>query len=449
MKHIAVILAIICPAAITFAGDAPSTFRVHKSALMQPGVRSFDDWTFGTLVMPAGSRKGSSEASMLFARNASGDIRKCVPASLADAFEQTVFASANISLTIQGMQRVHIEPVAGGEVSIYAIPKAQLEGHQISCEQALQFLRLRASNGDASLPILTLMLEVAPENEAPGFATRVDAMLQSKGPAFQGGNIQWVSLPIGFANPIPECGSCSRASALSLMAERPGDSMAAKCLAQVFRRDGYVRTADVVKLPTNELTQLPQNPLIQSELQTLLTAHKDCESIAGWLVMLSRYGCSMPLPQGNAPCSEGASVAFQEENWQTCLVAALPKDSGVPNASAWNLSSVCLRKLGAPQLAILSAKEAQCLDPTLGHAVVNELLAYQDLGDRNVVSSKLVSARAHPSLDTWDKARLDELENWIKPPSQVPTDPGLGSPKSTDTTTAPEVPSPPTTGSNP
>lgn len=97
----------------------------------------------------------------------------------------------------------------------------------------------------------------------------------------------------------------------------------------------------------------------------------------------------------------------------------------------------------------MSAKEAQCLDPTLGHAVVNELLAYKELGDRNVVSSKLVSAHAHPSLDTWDKAKLDELENWINPPSQVPTDPGLGSPKSTDTTTAPEVPSPPTTGSNP
>jgi hypothetical protein len=406
-----------------FPASAADVFRAHQAAILEPGTHRFDGFVFATVREPFGrlgqsaaSDRASMRAAERFLVEAAGDPARCVDEPLLKKqLEAAAAVSRKVSFDASGIETVHQARQGDAVLVVRALPAERLAGLEIPCDRVIGSVCDLATTGEPPLALVCLALEVAPDPRKAQLETATRAALEREHPGVtKTDRVPWRELPTGFVVENKPPANADAGTALTYATSRPGDPEAAMFARDALTRAGYTRAAGLVAVPASAMPVPLAAGLrdgLRGELRSLLEREAELRPASAWLLLLSAYGTGLPLPGPGSALSPAAQEAFRAKRLAACVVAALPAET--PGADAWNMTSVCVRELGAPMLALEASRLAQRLDPSHPYAPVNELLALKAIGDRCDVALRLIEVESLPHLNDWSRNRIGELKQWL------------------------------------
>ena len=427
-------------------------FAAHADDLATAGVRSFDGFTFATLVAP-GDRQGPLSAPAALRAMLQARLHATLPTSEMQPAVGRAAAFAGVGcvegrIDVAGLVRVSEVRLSGGMVRVvHAIPSVRVDAVDVRLPQLLECLDQRLVSGRAAVADVLLLGELVPEAQAPGAlvrslaavcgdgisATATKSWLREDGlPPVQGlrGWQESVATAVrtsgnfGPALRPLDAASVDRIAdpeeAIRQLGMRANDAALLGRARALLSSLGWSRCA--AQLPAASATIEPAVDRPGSKLSPQLRAQ--VASLPMVTVLL--------LTNGMAPVRLGTGVgsnhprALQRFDQSTPESYAMAVDllrqdlEAAPTVEGGVLLSMSLLSLGDAGLAAPIARACFRAAPEHPYAGVAMLLALQALDQKDVAKALLAQVEAKARLEDWGKGQLKGLRAWCGLPAQAP-----------------------------
>ena len=430
------------------ADDAAAVFARHRDMILAPGVHRFDGYTFATVVAPIGVRgevatrqRAQFMTTRMFFDQASGDPARCVQdGPLRKQYIEAARVVMEQSFDASGLETLFQESRDGNFILVKSIPEDRLAQREIPCEVITGKLCDLAALPSAPVALACMVLEFAPEPRAATAAAAFQRALEREYPALVRASRgeAWAAIPVGYPSSSTTTDRTTSESALRFANERPGDKAALTVASEALRRAGYTRAAALLPAPKQAMEPLPEGrlALLRREVDSIASKFKErpvpaepqqadawkaeLGATVRWLEVLAAFGGRSEMCRGSGPADEDVTRSFQAGNPDLLRTVSMSLSRGVPTVESWNLVAASLRMSGAPALSVEACRIALAVEPNHPYAPLNELLAFQALGDRAQVEQGLKRLEAGGPLNDWSSRKAEELRLWLNP-APVPT----------------------------
>lgn len=440
-------LAVVLASVGAIASAAPQqmgpeqVFAARESELPAVGVRSFDGYTFATVISD-GDRRGPGSSSAALRAMLEDRMHATLPTlelkpSLGRAAAFAAVGCVEGQVDLAGMVRVSQRRTPEGALRVvHAIPTARIEVVEMRLPQLVQCIDRRLVSGRASVADVLLMGELAPEAQVPGALVRSLAAICGDGIASTASQ-SWLrqgGLPL--AQGIRGWGDAISASvratgtfgpglrpmdgmatsqiddpeeAIRLLGTRANDPALLSRATELLRSLGWERCA--AQLPTTTGTLTPAMDRAGSRLPREVRASLASSAPVATL-LLTDGSCPIALAPGVGPNYERARVRFNEGTGDGFIATAsllAPDFGATPRVEDGVLLAMSLLSLSDPGLAAPIARACFRCAPDHPHAGVTMLIALRQSGANDAMKLLLPQVEASARVDAWGAAQLESI----------------------------------------